>query len=189
MRPGVKFSVSAPGADRVHHINEEDVRIVLSRMPLELWRRLRAVHFNDRARGSRVAGYVTRGLREIALCALPPRIGLTSALRMAQTPERFGARRGQKWPTLAIRRFLLYDVFLHELGHLQVINHQARSDRLKFAREKLAEEFAVAWCDRLWSAPFAHPDPVHNPPTAEELDALNHPPGLSEPSVFAQIKS
>jgi hypothetical protein len=91
---------------------------------------------------------------------------------MGQTPEQFGARLGRKWPALAIRRFLLYDVLLHELGHLQVIDVQARSDRLKFAREKLAEEFAVEWCGRLWSEPFMHPDPVHNPPAVRELAGL-----------------
>jgi hypothetical protein len=99
-------------------------------------------------------------------------MGLTKVLRMGQTPEQFGAKAGRKWPTLAIRRFLLYDVFLHELGHLQVIDDRARSDRLKFARERRAEEFAVEWCARLWSDSFAHPDPVHNPPTAEELDVV-----------------
>jgi hypothetical protein len=164
--------VSTPGADRVHHVNEQDVRIVLSRLPVDLWRRLRAVHFNDRSRGARVFGYVNRGRREIALCALPPRMGLTKALRMGGTPEEFGALRGQKWPTLAIRRFLLYDVFLHELGHLQLLDDRASSDRLQFAREKRAEEFAVEWCAWLWSQPFAHSDPVHNPPTAEELDMV-----------------
>jgi hypothetical protein len=169
----IKFSVSAPGGDRVHHVNEQDVRVVLGRLPFGLWRRLRAVHFNDRSRGGRVFGYVNRGRREIALCALPPRMGLTAALRMGQTPEEFGARRGRKWPALAIRRFLLYDVFLHELGHLQLVDDRASSDRLKFAREKLAEEFAVEWCNRLWAEPFAHHDSVHNPPAAEELDLVD----------------
>jgi len=89
-----------------------------------------------------------------------------------QTPERFGARRGQKWPALAIRRFILYDVFLHELGHLQLVNENTRSIRLKFAREKLAQAFAEEWCHKLWLQPFPHPDPVHNPPTAGELASI-----------------
>ena len=165
----VKFSLSPLGADRIHHVSEEDVRVVLSRLPLELWDRLRAVHFNDRSRGARVFGYVTRGHREIALCAMPPRMSLTAALVKGQTPERFGAKRGQKWPVLAVRRFLLYDVLLHELGHLQLINGDARSERLKFAREKLAQAFAMQWCNRLWSIEFPHADPVHNPPSAEEF--------------------
>jgi len=99
-------------------------------------------------------------------------MSLTQALVKGQTPEQFGARRGQKWPALAIRRFILYDVFLHELGHLQLINENTRSIRLKFAREKLAQAFAEHWCNELWSQPFPHPDPVHNPPAVEELASI-----------------
>jgi hypothetical protein len=172
MRPEVKFSVSAPGGDRVHHVNEEDVRVVLARLPVELWRRLRAVHFNDDGWWRREFGYVNCGRREIALCALPPRMSLTRALAPGWSPEQFGARRGRKWPALAIRRFLLYDVFLHELGHLQPVAGKAHSDRLRYAREKLAHDFAAEWANRLWSEPFAHSDPVHNPPQPEELEAL-----------------
>jgi hypothetical protein len=168
----IKFTVSAPGGDRIHHVSEEDVRVVLNRLPLDLYRRLRAVHFNDRSPRSRLFGYVNRGRREIALCALPPRMGLTKDLRIGHTPEQFGAIPGRKWPALAIRRFLLYEVFLHELGHLQLVNGEARSNRLTFARERLAQEFAIEWCNRLWSEPFAHPDPVHNPPSALEMNAL-----------------
>jgi hypothetical protein len=168
----VKFSLSRPGADRIHYVSEEDVRIVLSRLPSSLWHRLRAVHFNDRGRGARILGYVNRGRREIALSALPPRVGLTQALRNGQTPEQFGARPRQKWPVLAVRRFILYDVFLHELGHLQLIDGNTRSVRLKFAHERLAQEFAMRWCNNLWSRPFAHLDPVHNPPRPEEFVAV-----------------
>jgi hypothetical protein len=91
---------------------------------------------------------------------------------MGQTPEQFGAIPGRKWPALAIRRFMLYDVFLHELGHLQLVDGQVRSDRLKFARENLAEEFAIEWCARLWAEPFAHIDPVHYAPSVEEINAI-----------------
>src|SRR5579864_1824501 len=117
----VSFSTSIPGADRVHYVDEEDILVVLNRLPVELWNRLRAVHFNDHSRGARVLGYVNRGRREIALCALPPRLSLTRALVRCQTPEQFGAIKGVTWPVLAVRRFMLYDVFLHELGHLQPI--------------------------------------------------------------------
>ncbi len=96
-------------------------------------------------------------------------MSLNAALAKGQTPEKFGAKRGQKWPALAIRRFMLYDVLLHELGHLQLINGNAPSKRLRFAREKLAQMFATQWCSQLWSVPFPHPDPVHNPPSSEEL--------------------
>jgi hypothetical protein len=164
-----RFSLSKPGADRLHYVNAEDIRIVLGRLPIEVWRRLRAVHFNDCSHGARVFGYVNQGRREISLCALPPRMSLRRMLVKGQAPEQFGAKAGQKWPTLAVRRFMLYDVFFHELGHLQPINENARSLRLKFAGEKLAQTFAIEWCNRLWSEPFPHPDPVHNPPAPEEF--------------------
>ena len=166
----IRFSACIPGADRIHYVTADDVRVVLGRMPVELWQRLRAVHFNDRSRGGRILGYVNRGRREIALCALPPRIRFF-ACRMH--PERFGARRGPAWPMLAVRRYMLYDVFLHELGHLQIVDENRRSERLRFAHEKLAQDFAVEWRKRLWSVPFAHPDPVHNPPGAEEPAELS----------------
>jgi tetratricopeptide (TPR) repeat protein len=80
--------------------------------------------------------------------------------------------RGCQWPLLAVRRFMLYNVLLHELGHLQVIDERARSTRRRFASETLAEDFAEHWCHELWSRRFEHPDPVHNPPSNEETANL-----------------
>ena len=170
----IHFSVVLPWCDRIHHVEEDDVRIVLSRLPEEVTHRLRGVHFNDRSRGARTLGYVDRGRREIALCALPPRMSLTRFLVRGQSAEQFGAKRGAQWPTLAIRRFLLYDVFLHELGHLQIVDEEAKSARRKFADETRAQEFAMNWWSRLWSAPFDHTNPVHNPPRPEELTDEDH---------------
>lgn len=169
MGHGVRFSVSPPGGDRIHHVTEQDVHVVLSRLPSDVCGRLRAVHFNDRSRGARALGYVNRGRHEVALCVLPPRMSLTRFLVRGQSPEQFGAKRGSQWPAPAIRRFLLYDVFLHELGHLQVVDEEARFPRRKFAMETRAQEFAMAWCTQLWSEPFDHSDPVHNPPGRAEL--------------------
>jgi len=181
MAHGVRFQVLRPGGDRIHHVTEQDVRVVLSRLPAELWARLRAVHFNDCSMGARTLGYVTRNRSETALCALPPRMSLTRGCwAKGQAPEAFGAKRGRQWPELAIRRYLLYNTFLHEIGHLQVVDAGARSDRLKFAREKLAQEFAMKWCKTLWSEPFDHPDPVHNPPDREEMAALERAAGDRE---------
>src|SRR6185503_2711647 len=61
----IKFSITIPGGDRRHYLTEEDVMVVLSRLPEETWRRLRAVHFNDHGGHFRVLGYVTRGSCEI----------------------------------------------------------------------------------------------------------------------------
>jgi hypothetical protein len=81
-----------------------------------------------------------------------------------QYPELFGAVRGKQWPELAAWRFLLYDVLLHELGHLQLIDLKRKSGRRDIAHEKLAQRFADHWRQELWAVPFDHPDPVHNRP-------------------------
>lgn len=157
---------------RRHYVTEDDIKVVLARLPDRLWQRLRAVHFNDHARGNRRLGYTTRrGRREIALCALPSRVSLVR-IRGAASPQEFGALRGSQWPVLAVRRFMMYNTFLHELGHLQIILPRASNPNRKFASETRAQEFADLWRKRLWSQPFQHPDPVHNPPDEGENRAL-----------------
>jgi hypothetical protein len=69
---------------------------------------------------------------------------------------------------MSMRGFLLYDVLLHELGHLQVVDESRPSEKLRFAHEKLAHAFAQNWRRQLWSSPFPHDDPVHNPPRLKE---------------------
>jgi tetratricopeptide (TPR) repeat protein len=71
-----------------------------------------------------------------------------------------------------VRRFMLYDVFLHELGHIQFVDRKAKSTRRRFAGETRAQEFAEHWCRELWSQPFDHPDPVHGPPSPDEIETL-----------------
>lgn len=161
----VRFTYKNPSCDRRHYLHEEDVLVLLGRLPTEIWQSLRMVHFNDHGFGVRTLGYVTKSSREIAICALPPRVSLTRFLVKGQTCEEFGARHGVQWSMLAVRRFLLYDVFLHELGHMQLVDEGCQSERLRFAREKLAQQFADDWRSALWSKHFDHPDPIHNAPT------------------------
>ena len=71
-----------------------------------------------------------------------------------------------------MRRFLLYEVLLHELGHLQLVRPEGRGWDRKFASETLANEFAIEWRNRLYAQPFEHVDPVHNAPTDDELSLL-----------------
>ena len=186
----VRFSVSHPGGDRDHHVIEQDVVLVLMRLPSETWARLRGVHFKDRSRGGRVLGYTSmRGRREITMCSLPPRMSLARFLTRGQTCEEFGARRGAQWSEDAIRRFLIYDVFLHELGHLQVVDSRAQSARRKFADETRAEDFATYWRNRLWSEVLPFPDPAHHPPSKEELTALPLMPKSWAPWPPALVKA
>jgi len=170
----VKFSYSKPAGDRRHYLNEADVSVLLSRLPYETWQPLKAVHFNDQGRGVRTLGYVTAGHREIAICALPPQVSLTRFLkrRYKESPAEFGAQRGKQWPLLAVRRYLLYDVFLHELGHLQIVDPTNKDPQKRYASQHKAQEFALHWRRTLWKSDFDHPDPVHNRPSKEELEAL-----------------
>jgi hypothetical protein len=175
----IQFKVTEPGCDRMHHVNQADVEVVLSRLPPETWRRVKLIHFNDRSRGGRVLGFTSnRGRRDVNLCALPPNMSLTRFLVRGQSCEEFGARRGTQWPWVAIRRFLLYDVFLHELGHLQVVDPRAGDARRKFAAETKAEDFATFWRHRLWSEDFSHPDPAHHRPSKDDpVDASSREEG------------
>lgn len=158
---------------RRHYVTQEDIKIVLSRLPSELWSRLKKIHFKDDARGNRTLGYTTtRGRREITLCALPHRLSLNRAFKPRTMAKDFGALGSSQWPSLAIRRFMLYDVLLHEIGHLQIILPKNRDPRRKFADETLAQKFADSWRKQLWSKPYEHPDPVHNPPSKNELKIL-----------------
>ena len=167
----IKYSYTRPKELRRHYINEDDVQVLLARLPAEVWSRLRAVHFNDAGLGVRRLGYTTEGRREIAVCALPPNVSLSRYL-VRRSPKVFGAVRGAQWSERAVRRYLLYDVVLHELGHLQIVDQKAKNDRRRFAGETKAQEFADTWRRRLWEEPFDHPDPVHNPPSALELELL-----------------
>jgi hypothetical protein len=170
----VEFRFRLPGGDRRHYVDESDVAVVLSRLPPELIGRIRVIHFSDNSRRNRRLGYTsTLGRREIALCALAPTVSLNAAIAGPETAPMFGAVRGAQWPALAVRRFMLYDVLLHEIGHLQIVDEGARTARRKFADEKLAQSFANEWREVLWSKRFAHADPVHNPPPAEEIAALS----------------
>lgn len=154
---------------RRHYVDENDVRVVLSRLPEELWSRLRKVHFKDDAKGHRILGYASFGRKEVSLCAFPHQVTIR---RRILGSEEFGAVRGSPWPSLAVRRFMLYHVLLHELGHLQIVLPKSANPRRKFASETLAQEFADTWRRRLWSQPFDHRDPVHNPPSEAELHAV-----------------
>ena len=167
----MKYSTARIVGPRKHYLVEEDVEVLLARLPAKLWGRLREVHFNDRGRGGRCLGYVNGGRREIAICALAPHVSLSRFVGR-RSPRQFGALRAHQWPETAVRRFLLYDVFLHELGHLQIVDPEAITDRRRFASETKAQEFADEWRSRLWAEPFDHPDPIHNRPSAAEMERL-----------------
>lgn len=168
----VEFNEKYVFSDRKHRVTSDDLLIVLKRLPADTYERLKIVHLNDDSWGGRRIGYTTtRGRREISICALPENISLTRYLRK-ESPSVYGAKRNVFWPDIAIKRFMLYHVFLHEIGHLQIVNPKAKSFRRKFAGETKAHEFALYWKKRLWSIHYDHPDLYHNPPSKEEFENL-----------------
>ena len=158
----------------VSYLNLADVQVVLDRIPSEFRTRVRDVFLSNRSLGVRRLGSVRiRGRRDINLFSvLPPRVSFQRCLYKGCKPGEFGAPRQGQWPPWSVRRLLLYDTLLHELGHLQVVRPNGRSWRRKFASETLALEFATSWRRELYSKPFDHPDPVHNWPTDDERAML-----------------
>ncbi|MBX7221595.1 MAG: hypothetical protein K1Y36_16715 [Blastocatellia bacterium] len=160
----MRFVSKQAYCDRVYHITPDDLLVVLSRIPEQYWSRVRTIHFNDRAKGNRILGYVGARRDEITMCALPPRVSFSPFLVAGQTCAEFGAVYGTQWPITAVRRFLLYDVFLHEIGHCQQASPAESEDWEGFAGEKYAQRFADHWRRKLWQTCFVHHDPVHNSP-------------------------
>ena len=157
----------------VSYVKRSDIALVLARIPRRLRTRLRDVFTSNRSFGVRRLGSVLAGKRDIDLYSvLPPRVSLRRFVYPGEAAAEFGAPPRGQWPPWAVRRFMLYDVLLHELGHLQLVRPKGRGYGRKFASEPLAQRFANDWRRELYSEPFDHPDPVHNSPLADELATL-----------------
>ncbi len=79
-------------------------------------------------------------------------------------------------------------MLLHELGHLQLVRPKGRGWDRKYAAETLAQRFADDLRHELWSAPFDHPDPVYNPPEADEHELIRVWAGLDKERRFRLVK-
>ncbi|MCP4593484.1 MAG: hypothetical protein GY842_22330 [bacterium] len=156
----------------VSYFGYGDVHKVLLRVPGRFKERLREIHLRSARGGIRVLGCVTRGRRDIVLvCHLPPRVSLRRFIVPGQSATEFGAPRRGQWPPWAVRRFLLYDVLLHELGHLQLVAPGARPLN-RFAGEPLSQRFADKLRREIWADSLPGAASVHDPPTEDELEAL-----------------
>lgn len=155
----------------VSYISSEDIDIAINRVPEEYRCRVREITTWNSSRGVRQLGYVTtRGHRDINLCVmLPPRVSLGRHILKGQSVKEFGAPARGQWPPWSVRRFMLYDVLLHELGHLQSVNAKSKNMKRKFADEKISRDFSDKWRRKLFSTNFDHPDLIHNPPSDEEF--------------------
>src|SRR5690349_11620800 len=142
----------------VSYVSLNDIQIVLDRIPADLRSRVREVFLSNKNYAVRVLGSVrTRGRRDITLyTVLPARVSLREYLGKGRNAAEFGAPRRGQWPPWAVRRFLLYDTLLHEIGHLQLVRPKGRGWNRKFASETLAKDFATTWRRDLYATPFDH---------------------------------
>ncbi len=172
--------------DRVNFLTQADVDHVVGRLPEAERVRLRTVYFSSQSRGVQWLGWVTkRGRRDVTLCSiLPVRVSLTRFLHGRKPPGTFGAARSSQWMPWAVRRFLLYDVLLHEIGHLQLVDEGATDPRRRYAAQTLAREFADRWRQQMWTTHDASPDPVHNKPADDEMSLLPLWAGLNKAQRF-----
>ena len=173
----------------VPYVSRSDIEIAINRIPEEYRKRLRDITTWHRSNGVRKLGFVRRkGRRDINLCImLPPRVSLGRYLRKGQSAKEFGAPSRGQWTPWAVRRFMLYDVLLHELGHLQLINPKSKNWNRKYASETLAQDFADVWRRKLFMEPFEHPDPIHNSPTDAELSWISIWESLNKKQRFALV--
>lgn len=166
----------------IQYVSQHDIDVVLSRLPRELTRRVRDVFLNGDSLGVRRGGWVTRrGRRDIVICGiLPIRVSMKGFMFAGRKAQDFGAPANGQWPPWAVRRQILYDTLLHEIGHLQLVETRDGWDG-EFGHEAVARELANEWHGRLYSEPFDHSDPVHNAPTDDELACIPWFESLDKP--------
>lgn len=158
--------------DLYRYVTKEDVLILLNRLPLKEYEHLKTVTF-DTCIGAYKFGYVSyKRVNGIVLCDQPQRMAMRGADAKRGHLTEYGGLNNIKWPTMAVRRYMLYNVFLHELRHTQIVKPNKKHIWEKTPNEKLANEYSDHWRGTLYSQHFDHPDPVHNLPTEEEKEHL-----------------
>lgn len=146
-----------PSRNFYHPCTEQQVRSVLSHIPKRHTRHLRAVVFRrppikDQERGvearRRMSCIVLNAFpvsNEIDWGTVPP--ADSSRRHYAPWCDRWENRDGrwiQVWMPDGVRRYYLYHLLLHELGHInQPDFHSLRR------RESFAEDFALTWARKL----------------------------------------
>jgi len=153
-------------------VTKEDILTLLNRLPLEEYQQLKTVTF-ETCGGAYQFGYVFyKRVKGIVLCDQPLRMGMKEADAKRGHLIEYGGLNNMKWPIIAIRRYMLYNVFLHELRHTHIVNPHKKLTRHKIPFEKLANEYSDFWRGELYKDKFDHHDPVHNLPTLDEQEHL-----------------
>lgn len=150
-----------PSRDYFHPVNEAEIRSALAKMPKRLTRRLRAVLLPRITARDAVHGIEARrrylciilnpfpkSLHQFWTQAPPSEMAIRHYMPWGATWEQ--AERGwyQVWTLDHLKRYYLYHLLLHELGHI----NQPAFHALK-RRESFAEDFALTWARRLGILP------------------------------------
>jgi hypothetical protein len=132
-------------------VSEDDVKLVLDRLPENTWNRFQVIHFNDPRRGLRWLGYINHERAEIAISLLPPGVRRVRFVMRAGQPSRVprATRR------LSPRREMLFDVLLDDIGHLQILDERVRDGVRLRSYEPRPAPHTDYWRLRLWSFKFA----------------------------------
>jgi len=150
-----------PSRDYFHPVSEADIRTTLARMPKRLTRSLRAVLLPRIAAGDVIRGIEARRrylciilnpfpktLHQFWTQAPPSEVAIRHYAPWGTTWEQTHKGWYQIWTLDNLRRYYLYHLLLHELGHI----NQPPFNALK-RRESFAEDFALTWARRLGVLP------------------------------------
>lgn len=153
MPPKYHLSYLPQGPGQKLSIREDDVKLVLERLPQETFSRFQVIHFSDPSRDLRWIGYINQEKAEIAISLLPPgvrRIRFVMRVGGGPTSRRFARRTNARK-----RRDLLFDVLVDDIGHLQIMDEQAADGVRVRSYEPARRAHTDYWRLRLWSFNFA----------------------------------
>jgi hypothetical protein len=152
---GLQVITENPSAAFYHPASADEYRAVLTLLPADLSRYLRAIVLRRSPRVDRERGIEARRRFQCVILNAFPRSRRVSAAGLRSATIRHDCRWGAvlvavdgrpylEWSAEAVRHYYLYHLFLHELGHLnQPDFHKLRR------RESFAEDFALQWAGRL----------------------------------------
>jgi hypothetical protein len=161
-----RVSVHRPPPGFLHPATRAEVQALLREAGEECTYGLRAVHLGAPAHldGGRLrfGRLIVPGIIVLAAQAAPPwvlpgRLPAAEQERLRRSGAEVslagdGAQTVVAWPAGMLRRFVLFDVLLHELGH-HVLQHQRRAPARRIVRtrdhEACAERLARRWRERL----------------------------------------
>lgn len=153
---GCRLLVENPSRDFIHPCSAEEYLGLLERLPRELARPVKAIVLRRTPKLDLKAGIDARKTYScVILNSFPASLELCWSSKLTAGVKRHyqpwcdrWAQRGEtwvlQWSIEEVRRYYLYHLFLHEVGHF----HQPLTNQRR-VREEYAENFALDWARRL----------------------------------------